>query len=125
MNIRNRDARDCGHWRCAMRAQKFAPMTKNFATFDCDAHVSEPPWLWDQAKDCLSRRELAALEETMWYDSESSQLIVNGRAGMGAVSLQRIGGAAGKLNLLSVAGPGLKHDLQRTLNVRNVHPKTA
>ena len=108
-----------------MRVQKFAPMTKNFATFDCDAHVSEPPWLWDRAKDHLSRRELTALEETMWYDSESGQLIVNGKAGMGAGSLQRIGGRAGKLNLLSVAGPGLKHDIQRTLNVRNLHSNTA
>jgi uncharacterized protein len=108
-----------------MRVQKFAPMTKNFAAFDCDAHVSEPPWLWDRAKDNLSRRELTALEETMWFDSESGQLIVNGKAGMGAGSLQPIGGKAGTLNLLSVAGPGLKHDIQRTLNVRNVHPKTA
>ena len=108
-----------------MRVQKFAPMTKNFATFDCDAHVSEPPWLWDRAKDHLSRRELTALQETMWYDSESGQLIVNGKAGMGAVSLQGIGGRAGTLNLLSVAGPGLKHDIQRTLNVRNLNRKTA
>jgi uncharacterized protein len=108
-----------------MRVQKFAPMTKNFATFDCDAHVSEPPWLWDRAKDHLSRRELTALEETMWFDSESRQLIVNGKAGVGATASQRMGGTAGKLNLLSVAGPGLKHDIQRTLNVRNLHPKTA
>src|SRR5580700_5663382 len=100
---------NCGYRRCAMRVQKFAPTTKNFATFDCDAHVSEPPWLWDRAKDILSRRELTALEETMWYDSESRQLIVNGKAGMGAGSLQGIGGKAGTLNLLSVAGPGLKH----------------
>jgi len=108
-----------------MRVQKFAPMTKNFATFDCDAHVSEPPWLWDRAKDHLSQSELAALKTTMWYDSESGQVIVNGQAGMGAISAQRIGGMAGKLNLLSVAGPGLKHDIQRTLNVRNIHSKTA
>ena len=26
-----------------MPVQKFAPMTKDFATFDCDAHVTEPP----------------------------------------------------------------------------------
>jgi predicted TIM-barrel fold metal-dependent hydrolase len=108
-----------------MRVQKFAPMTKNFATFDCDAHVSEPPWLWERAKDKLSRRELRALEDTMWFDSESGQLIVNGKAGMGATSAQRMGGTAGALNLLSVAGPGLKHDIQRTLNVRNLDRKTA
>jgi uncharacterized protein len=108
-----------------MRVQKFAPMTKNFATFDCDAHVSEPPWLWDRARDSLSQRELTALEETMWFDSESRQLIVNGKAGVGAITWQSIGGKAGTLNLLSVAGPGLKHDIQRTLNVRNLHRKTA
>ena len=34
-----------------MPIQKFAPMTKNFAIFDCDAHVTEPPWLWERAKD--------------------------------------------------------------------------
>ena len=25
-----------------MPVQTFAPMTKDFATFDCDAHVTEP-----------------------------------------------------------------------------------
>ncbi len=108
-----------------MRVQKFEPMTKNFATFDCDAHVSEPPWLWERARDSLSRRELKALEDTMWYDSESRQLIVNRKAGKGAITWQPIGGTAGTLNLLSVAGPGLKHDVQRTLNVRNLRRNTA
>jgi hypothetical protein len=45
----------------AMPIQKFAPMTKNFAIFDCDAHVTEPPWLWERAKDWLTRDELEAL----------------------------------------------------------------
>ena len=27
----------------SMPVQTFAPMTKDFATFDCDAHVTEPP----------------------------------------------------------------------------------
>ncbi|HEY2106880.1 MAG TPA: amidohydrolase family protein [Candidatus Binataceae bacterium] len=107
-----------------MRVQKFAPMTKNFATFDCDAHVTEPPWLWDRAKDGLSKRELQALEDTMWFDSDSRQLIVNGNAGMG-IGSQRIGGTPGMVNVLSLAGPGLKHDIQRTFNVRNLNPKTA
>ena len=26
-----------------MPVQTFEPMTKDFATFDCDAHVTEPP----------------------------------------------------------------------------------
>src|SRR5690348_14034759 len=107
-----------------MAVQKFAPMTKNFATFDCDAHVTEPPYLWDRAKDNLSKRELGALEETMWFDSESKQLIVNGMAGVG-IGSQRIGGTPGMVNVLSLAGPGLKHDIQRTFNVRNLKAGTA
>ena len=107
-----------------MPTQKFAPMTKNFATFDCDAHVTEPPWLWERAKDWLTSAELEALKDTMWFDDESKQLIVNGFAGAGLGS-QRIGGNPGEVNVLSLAGPGLKHDIQRTLNVRNLHRETA
>ena len=66
-----------------MPVQKFAPMTKNFPTFDCDAHVTEPPWLWERAKDWLTKDELEALKNTIWFDPESEQLIVNGKAGAG------------------------------------------
>jgi hypothetical protein len=34
-----------------MPVQRFAPMTKNFATFDGDAHVAELPPIWERAKD--------------------------------------------------------------------------
>ena len=61
-----------------MPIQKFAPMTKDFPTFDCDAHVTEPPWIWERAKDWLSTDELEALKTTMWFDAETKQLIVNG-----------------------------------------------
>jgi predicted TIM-barrel fold metal-dependent hydrolase len=108
-----------------MRVQKFAPMTKHFATFDCDAHISEPPRLWERTRDILSRREFEALQDTMWFDPETRQLIVNGKAGVGALTRSQIGGMTGALNLLSLAGPGLKHDIQRTLNVRNINRKTA
>src|ERR1700682_4999109 len=107
-----------------MPVQKFAPMTKNFAIFDCAAHVTEPPWLWERAKDWLTKDELEALKNTIWFDSESKQLIVNGKAGTGLGS-QRIHGAAGMVNVLSLAGPGLKHDIQRALNVRNLKDDTA
>jgi predicted TIM-barrel fold metal-dependent hydrolase len=60
----------------------------------------------------------------MWFDSESRQLIVNGMAGMG-IGSQRIGGTPGMVNVLSLAGPGLKHDIQRTFNVRNLKAGTA
>jgi predicted TIM-barrel fold metal-dependent hydrolase len=107
-----------------MVVQRFEPMTKNFPTFDCDAHIAEPPRLWERAKDSLTRRELDALQETMWFESESRQLIVNGRAGLGATS-QSVGGTAGKINNVSVAGPGLKHDIQRAFHVRNLRRETA
>jgi hypothetical protein len=107
-----------------MPVQKFVPMTKSFPTFDCDAHVTEPPWLWERAKDSLTKDELEALKNSIWFDSESRQLIVNGVAGAG-IGSQRIGGTPGQVNVLSLAGPGLKHDIQRALNVRNLNPDTA
>jgi predicted TIM-barrel fold metal-dependent hydrolase len=107
-----------------MPIQKFAPMSKDFPTFDCDAHVTEPPWLWERARDYLTADELHDLRDSIWYDADSRQLIVNGKAAAGLGS-QRIGGAAGMVNVLSLAGPGLKHDIQRALNVRNLDPKTA
>src|SRR5215467_12550620 len=107
-----------------MPVQKFDPMSKDFATFDCDAHVTEPPWLWERAQEHLSKDELDALKNSIWFDSESKQLVVNGFANTGLGS-QRIHGAPRMLNVLSLAGPGLKHDIQRTLNVRNLHRKNA
>jgi hypothetical protein len=44
-----------------MPVQRFPPRTKDFATFDCDAHVPEPPLIWQRANDFLSRDELDAL----------------------------------------------------------------
>ena len=74
-----------------MPVQRFAPMTKDFATFDCDAHVTEPPLIWERAAEYLTRDELAALKSTIWWDDESQQLIVNGRAGVGIGSPRRGG----------------------------------
>jgi hypothetical protein len=54
-----------------MPFQRFAPMTKDFATFDCDAHVTEPPLIWERAKDFLTRDELDALKRTIWWDAGS------------------------------------------------------
>jgi len=106
-----------------MPAQKFAPMIKDFPTFDCDAHVSEPPWIWERFLDNLSKDEVEALKNTMWYDAEHKQLLVNNKdAGIGA---QHIGGIPGVLNVLTSAGPGMKHEIQRAFNVRNLNPKTA
>src|SRR5438067_4902319 len=107
-----------------MPVQRFAPMTKDFATFDCDAHVTEPPLIWERAADFLSRDELDALKATIWWDAESRLLIVNGRAGVGLGS-PRKGGIPGTMRVITNAGPGVKHDIQRALNVRNLNPKTA
>lgn len=107
-----------------MPVQKFSPMVKEFPTFDCDAHVAEPPWLWERAKDWLTKEEFESLRESIWFDTASQQLIVNGKANTGLGS-QRIGGMPGAINVLSLAGPGLKHDIQRAINVRNLKPKTA
>src|SRR5215475_459091 len=107
-----------------MPMQKFAPMTKNFPTFDCDAHVTEPAWIWERANEWLTNDELEMLKTTMWFDAETKQLIVNGHASAG-IGSQRIGGTAGVVNILTSAGPGLKHNIQRAFNVRNLNPKTA
>ena len=107
-----------------MPVQNFAPMTKTFPTVDCDAHVAEPPWLWDRAKEWLTHDEYEALKRSIWFDPDSRQLVVNGVANSGLGS-QRIHGAPGMVNVLSLAGPGLKHDIQRAINVRNLNPKTA
>ncbi len=107
-----------------MPVQRFQPMTKDFATFDCDAHVTEPALIWERAEEHLTREELEALRSTIWYDSESKQLIVNGKVG-GGIGSQNFGGIPGHLHVLTSAGPGMKHDVQRAFNVRNLHPDRA
>ena len=74
-----------------MPVQTFAPMTKDFATFDCDAHVTEPPKIWERAHEYLTKDELEALKATIWWDAETQQLIVNGKAGAGIGSPRRGG----------------------------------
>ena len=107
-----------------MPVQRFEPMTKDFATFDCDAHVTEPPVIWERAHEYLSEDELQAPKTTIWFDSDSKQLIVNGKAGVG-IGSQRVGGVKGLLHVLTCAGPGMKHDVQRVFNVRNLNSATA
>ena len=107
-----------------MPVQTFEPMTKDFPTFDCDAHVTEPARIWERAPEHLTRDELDALKATIWWDAETQQLIVNGRAGAGIGSQSR-GGIPGTMRVITNAGPGVKHNIQRALNVRNLNPKTA
>ena len=106
-----------------MPVQEFAPMTKDYATFDCDAHVTEPKVIWERAHEHLTKDELEALKATLWYDPESEQLIQNGKLHSGIFS--RRGGVPGKLPSSSLSGPGVKHNVQRALTVRNLRPETA
>src|SRR5258708_29520902 len=97
-----------------MPIQKFAPMSKDFPTFDCDAHVTEPPWLWERAKDYLTKAEFEDLRNSIWFDEDSKQLVVNGVANSGLGS-QRIGGTAAMVNVLSLARPDVMLNLPRDL----------
>ncbi len=107
-----------------MPIQKFAPMTKDYATFDCDAHIVEPAVLWERASDHLTKEEMDALKDTMWYEAETNQLLINGKAGINGFSpTPRVG--SGMIDIVRLAGPGLKHDIQRAFNVRNLDPETA
>jgi len=109
-----------------MPVQKFAPMTKDFATFDCDAHVTEPPTIWERAHEYLTRDELEALKTTCWWEPETNQLLVNGKSGLGhGDSSVPNGGTAGSIRATTIAGPGVRHDIQRAFHVRNLNPETA
>ena len=107
-----------------MPIQRFKPMTKDFATFDCDAHVVEPTLIWERAADLLTKDELEALKATMWYDAETKQLVVNGKTDVNGFSPTHQAGP-GMTDPVRIAGPGVKHDIQRAIHVRNLNPKTA
>ena len=107
-----------------MPTQTFPPMSKNFPSFDCDAHVAEPARIWERAKDVLTQDEHEALKRAMWLDPVTGQMSVNGLSGAGIRSNEGAG-APGAMNLVSVAGPGMKHEIQRALNVRNLSRETA
>src|SRR5260370_1761393 len=102
-----------------MPVEKFATMKKEFRSGDCDAHVTEPRGLWEGAKDCLAKDEFEALKGSFSFDAESRRLIANGLGYANPASLFH--GSAGMVNVLSLAGPGVSHDIQRALHVRNVH----
>ena len=107
-----------------MPTQRFAPMTKDFPTFDCDAHVVEPALIWEMAAENLPKDEIEALKATMWYDAPNNQVIVNGKTDVSNFyPIPDVG--PGKVDIVRLAGPGMKHNIQRAINVRNVNPETA
>lgn len=81
-------------------------MSKDFATFDCDAHVTEPPVIWERAREHLTQDELEALKSTCWWEPETKRLQVNGKAGLGVDGLPN-SGSAGSLRATTVAGTGV------------------
>ena len=107
-----------------MPTQRLSPMTKDFPTFDCDAHVVEPALIWEMAAENLPKDELEALKATMWYDAPNNQVIVNGKTDVSNFyPIPDVG--TGKVDIVRLAGPGMKHNIQRAINVRNVNPETA
>ena len=106
-----------------MPVQKFAPLTKDYATFDCDAHISEPPTIWERAREHLTKSELGDLKAAIWFEPETQQFLINGKAF--AFGPKNIGGLAGAIRLTTVGGPGVTQDIQRALHVRNLRPETA
>ena len=107
-----------------MPVQRFEPMTKDYPTFDCDAHIVEPLRIWERAADHLTKDELQALKASMWYDTDTQQAIINGKADVtGHPPFPMVG--PGTMDNVRLSGPGIKHDIQRALYVRNVRPETA
>src|SRR5262249_56242102 len=88
-----------------MPIQTFEPMTKDFPTFDCDAHITEPPLIWERASEFLTREEMEALRATIWWDNDTQQLIVDGKAGVG-IGSPRPGGTPRPTPVISAARPG-------------------
>jgi hypothetical protein len=64
---------------------------------------------------------LEALKSSFWFDPESKRLLANGLGYANPASLFH--GTARMVNVLSLAGPGVSHNIQRALNVRNLQRK--
>ena len=104
-----------------MAIQKLgAPMTKDFSVFDCDAHVVEPPELWERAKEHLTREELDQLKSSYWLLPGTGQVLVNGRNLVN--STHRVGNS---ITSTAITGPGVDTKLERALWVRNLNPADA
>ena len=67
---------------------------------------------------------MEALKATMWYDASTRELLINGKANVHDFSAVPAVGP-GKIDIVRLAGPGVKHDIQRALQVRNLNAETA
>lgn len=88
---------------------------KDFAVFDCDAHVVEPAETWDYV--AAADRDL--VRQYYWEDADSAPFgILNGRRTAFVTPGYRTAGMGG-----SVRGPGLSPAVQRVLYSRNLTPE--
>lgn len=109
--------------------QTSTSLTKDYAVFDCDAHVTESPAIWDY----LSRREKELVKP--WFWAEGDDLIVNGRfpgrgswavgrpAPVAASGLPRTGFVRRDRRIpsgIEVAGPGTNKKIIRKLYSMNL-----
>ena len=81
-------------------------MRKNFAVFDCDAHINDPRSIWTEYLEPEFRE---AVRNGYWQ--EDNQTILNGRAVV-------IGGQAhdfAAYNPICIAGPGMNKKIMRKL----------
>ena len=103
-------------------------MTKNFPTSASIAmlYVTEPPWLWERAKDWLTKDEYEALKNTIWYDPEIRSADRQWQSWRGnRFTAYRWIGRNGQRAVALLSAPASSNDIQRALNVRNLNHKTA
>ena len=95
-------------------------LTKDYPVFDCDAHVTESPEMWNY----LSASEKELVKNAFW--PQGAHVLVNGntltpanwghgRAGEGAAPKE-----GRRPNVLEVAGPGVTKPLLRKLYTMNL-----
>jgi predicted TIM-barrel fold metal-dependent hydrolase len=91
-----------------------SPMRKDFAVFDCDAHINDPIEIWTQYVE-PEYRDL--VKRTYWKDG--TQTILNGRTAC-------IGGASSDFpsyNPICIAGPGMNKKIMRKLQQTLLSPE--
>ena len=109
-----------------MPTQKFAPMSKEFATLTAMHMLRNHPGCGSGLRTGSLKTSSRRSKNTIWFDpGRACQLIVNGKAAAGIGSQRLPWLPRHEQDVLSLAGPGIKHDIQRTLNVRNLRSDTA
>ena len=82
------------------------PLKKDFAVFDCDAHINDPAPIW---QDYVEPEYREAVRRSYWQDA--NQTILNGRTVV-------IGGQSHEFptyNPICIAGPGMNKKIMRRL----------